>query len=340
MNGKTILVTGGSGTFGSAVVSRYLKTDIKEIRIFSRDEYKQHVMREKHSDSRLRFYLGDVRDAASLVAPMAGVSYVFHASALKQVPSCESFPFEAVKTNVLGAENVFNAAIQAGVKRIVSLSTDKAVYPTTAMGMSKGLMEKLSIAKSSVSDTAFCVTRYGNVLASRGSIIPKFIDQILSGQPITITNGDMTRYLMTIDEAVDLVFYAHEHGKTGDTFVKKDPAATMLTIVEALKRIFNADNEIQIIGTRIGEKMHETLLTADEQSRSEDCGEYCRVPIGTNSGLGTDYTSANTQRLSLSETVNILQRLDCVKEALENNGHDSRSVDWTTTFSDGTGFYQ
>jgi UDP-N-acetylglucosamine 4,6-dehydratase len=339
MQGKTVLVTGGTGTFGSAVVARYLNTDITEIRIFSRDEYKQHEMREQIADSRLKFYLGDVRDAGSLVTPMRHVDYVFHASALKQVPSCEQFPLEAIKTNTIGAENVFNAAIDAGVSKVVSLSTDKAVKPTTAMGASKMLMEKLSIAKSQVSPTAFCITRYGNVLASRGSIIPKFVDQILAGQPITITNPSMTRYLMTIDEAVDLVLFAHAYGFTGDTFVKKDPASTIITIANALKQILNADNEIKIIGARTGEKLHETLMTADEQSRSIDSGDYYRVPTGPNSGTGTEYTSGNTKRLSLYETVEVLKQLECVQSAMEKHGYSTGIVDWSSPFSDGTGEY-
>jgi UDP-N-acetylglucosamine 4,6-dehydratase len=316
----TILITGGTGTFGNAVVERYLKTDT-DIRIFSRDEKKQEDMRIRLNNPRVKFYLGDVRDAGSLVTPMRGVDYVFHAAALKQVPSCEFFPLEAVKTNALGAENVFNAAIENGVRKVIALSTDKAVYPINAMGISKAMMERIMVAKSRMSSsTILCGTRYGNVLASRGSVVPLFIDQIKSGKEITVTNPEMTRFMMTIDDAVDLVQYAFENGNPGDIFVKKSPAATVLTVVVALKEILNADNPVKIIGTRHGEKLYETLVTSEEMSHATSCGGFYRVPVDSRDlnyasyfsegkqRTATEYTSHNTKRLTLQQTVRILRK--------------------------------
>ncbi len=281
---KVLLVTGGTGTFGNAVVRRFLNTDIKEIRIFSRDEKKQDDMRRYYKNDKLKFFIGDVRDIQSVRNAMPGVDYVFQAAALKQVPSCEFFPLEAVKTNILGTENVLTAAIEYGVKKVVCLSTDKAVYPINAMGMSKALMEKVFVAKSRTVDpdkTLICGTRYGNVMASRGSVIPLFVSQIKSGKPLTVTNPDMTRFLMSIEEAVDLVLYAFENGNQGDRFVRKSPASTIGVLAQALKEIFEVDNEIKIIGTRHGEKMHETLLTKEEHLVAQDLGDFYRIPPDT-----------------------------------------------------------
>lgn len=316
----TILITGGTGTFGNAVVERYLKTDT-DIRIFSRDEKKQEDMRIRLNNPRVKFYLGDVRDAGSLVTPMRGVDYVFHAAALKQVPSCEFFPLEAVKTNALGAENVFNAAIENGVRKVIALSTDKAVYPINAMGISKAMMERIMVAKSRMpSSTILCGTRYGNVLASRGSVVPLFIDQIKSGKPITVTNPEMTRFMMTLEEAVDLVQYAFENGKPGDIFVKKSPAATVLTLAESLRAILKANNPIKIIGTRHGEKLYETLITAEEMSHAVDCGSYFRIPVDSRDlnyasyfsegkqQRAIEYTSHNTHRMDQAETSDLLRK--------------------------------
>ena len=332
--GRTLLITGGTGTFGNAVVRRYLRTDIAEIRIFSRDEKKQEDMRNALRNERLKFFLGDVREPCSLLAPMRGVDYVFHAAALKQVPSCEFFPLEAVRTNTLGAENVFSTALTCGVKKVIVLSTDKAVYPINAMGMSKALMEKLMVAKARMyadNGTIFCGTRYGNVMASRGSVIPLFISQILAGSPLTITDPNMTRFMMTIEDAVDLVVYAFQNGGPGDIFVQKAPAATILTLAEALKEIFEADNGIQILGTRHGEKLYETLLNREEMAKAEDRGRYYRIPAdirGLNYSLyftkgqvdvsfAEEYTSHNTHRMNHAETVDLLLKLDCVQEALK-----------------------
>jgi UDP-glucose 4-epimerase len=330
--GRTILITGGTGTFGNAVVNRYLKSDIAQIRIFSRDEMKQETMRSQICDERVKFFIGDVREPSSLVVPMTGVDYVFHAAALKQVPSCEFFPLEAVRTNILGAENVFSTAVQCGVKNVIALSTDKAVYPISAMGMSKAMMEKILVAKArSYTDPVFCGTRYGNVMASRGSVIPLFIRQIKSGQPLTVTDPNMTRFMMSIDEAVDLVVYAFQQGRAGDIFIKKAPAATILTVAEALKEMFSAKNEIKIIGTRHGEKHYEMLVTYEEMARAEDLGDYYRVPLDArdlNYALyfttgrkertidGSEYTSHNTHRLNLQETISLLSNLEFVKEEL------------------------
>jgi len=331
-NGKTLLITGGTGTFGNAVLRRYLQSDVAEIRIFSRDEKKQDDMRRRWADARIKFHIGDVRDEQSLKDGMVGVDFVFHAAALKQVPSCEFFPIEAVRTNVLGAENVLNAALAAGVRKVIVLSTDKAVYPINAMGISKAMMEKLAVAKSRIAGqgTVICCTRYGNVLASRGSVVPHFIRQIQAGDPLTVTDPRMTRFMMSIDGAVDLVLWAFTHGTPGDTFVQKAPAATLETLAQALKRIFDAENPVQVIGTRHGEKLYETLLTREEISGAEDMGDYYRVAadnrdlnygvyfdIGRDEvSVKDDYNSHNTKRLSVDEMAQMLLTLDIVQRAL------------------------
>jgi len=332
---KVLLVTGGTGTFGNAVVRRFLNTDIKEIRIFSRDEKKQDDMRRYYKNDKLKFFIGDVRDIQSVRNAMHGVDYVFQAAALKQVPSCEFFPLEAVKTNILGTENVLTAAIEYGVKKVVCLSTDKAVYPINAMGMSKALMEKVFVAKSRTVDpdkTLICGTRYGNVMASRGSVIPLFVSQIKSGKPLTVTNPEMTRFLMSIEEAVDLVLYAFQNGNQGDRFVKKSPSAKIGDLAQAMKEIFEVENEIKIIGTRHGEKMHETLLTKEEHLVSEDLGDFYRIPADTRDlnyekyfEEGTydlskyvDYRSDNTTILSVEQTKEKLLSLDYIQKELED----------------------
>jgi len=332
--GSRLLITGGTGTFGNAVLRRFLHTDIAEIRVFSRDEKKQDDMRRTLQSPKLKFYIGDVRLYDSLAPAMSGVDYVFHAAALKQVPSCEFFPIEAVRTNTLGAENVLNCALACGVRSVIVLSSDKAVYPINAMGMSKALMEKLMTAKARMygdSATVFCGTRYGNVMASRGSVIPLFISQILSGKPLTITDPNMTRFMMTIDDAVDLVLYAFQNGKPGDIFVQKAPAATILTLAESLKTIFSADNAIHIIGTRHGEKLYETLLNREEMAKAKDLGRYYRVPSDVRDlnysryfsegqmdvSLTSEYTSYNTHRLNEQEMIDLLLKLDCVNQSLE-----------------------
>lgn len=334
---KTLLITGGTGSFGNAVLGRFLSTDIGEIRIFSRDEKKQDDMRREYSNDKLKFYLGDVRDPRSLKAAMNGVDYIFHAAALKQVPSCEFFPIEAVKTNILGTENMLTAAIEAGVKKVICLSTDKAVYPINAMGMSKAMMEKAAIAKAKTVDpqkTAICCTRYGNVMASRGSVIPLFIEQIKNRMPLTVTNPDMTRFLMNLDEAVDLVLFAFQNGRQGDLFVQKAPASTIGDLATALKNLFKADNEIRIIGTRHGEKLFETLLTKEEKLKSDDLGNYFRVPMDTRDlnyekylGEGVpdimeyeEYTSQNTVRLNAEETAKKLLTVQYVNSELDKWG--------------------
>lgn len=279
---KTLLITGGTGSFGNAVLRRFLDTDIKEIRIFSRDEKKQDDMRKKYNNQKIKFYIGDVRDYSSILNASRGVDFIYHAAALKQVPSCEFHPMEAVKTNILGTENVLEAAIANRVRRIVCLSTDKAVYPINAMGISKAMMEKVIVAKSrnlDSSKTVICGTRYGNVMASRGSVIPLFVDLIKSGKPLTITDPNMTRFMMTLEDAVDLVLYAFEHGNNGDIFVQKAPAATIQTLAIALKELLNAhEHPINIIGTRHGEKLYEALLSREEMIAAEDMGDYYRVP--------------------------------------------------------------
>ncbi len=331
---KTLLITGGTGSFGNAVLNRFLNTDIKEIRILSRDEKKQEDLRIRLNNSKVNFYIGDVRNYDSVQSAMAGVDYVFHAAALKQVPSCEFYPMEAIRTNVLGAENVLNAALQHNVEKTIFLSTDKAVYPINAMGLSKALMEKLFVAKARLTKEGpvFCGTRYGNVMASRGSVIPLFTQQIKENKPITITDPNMTRYMMTLDDAVDLVLFAYENGNQGDRFVQKSPAATIETVAMALKELFNSDTEIKIIGTRHGEKMHETLLTREEKAIAEDCGMYFRVPPDirdlnynkyfvegeTEISTAEDYNSSNTTRLNVEETKELLLKLDFIQEELKH----------------------
>lgn len=331
---KTLLITGGTGSFGNAVLDRFLDTDIGEIRIFSRDEKKQHDMRLKYNNDKLKFYIGDVRSYDSLNTAMRGVDYVFSAAALKQVPSCEFYPVEAVKTNVLGTENTLNAAINNGVKRAIVLSTDKAVYPINAMGMSKAMMEKVTVATSRnvpQGGPVMCNTRYGNVMASRGSVIPLFIEQIKAGKPLTITDPDMTRFMMSLPDAVELVLFAFNNGNQGDTFVQKAPACTILTLVEALKKMFNADNEVRIIGTRHGEKKHEALLSKEEMVKAGDMIGYYRVPsdsrdlnyaqyfeegdkVLTEEG---DYTSENTERLDVDGMIELLMKLDFIQNELK-----------------------
>lgn len=330
---KTLLITGGTGSFGNAVLNRFLNTDIGEIRIFSRDEKKQDDMRKQYQNDKIKFHIGDVRDIQSVRNVMHGVDYIFHAAALKQVPSCEFFPLEAVKTNVLGTENVLTVAIESGVKRVVCLSTDKAAYPINAMGISKAMMEKVIIAKSRTVDpkkTVICCTRYGNVMASRGSVIPLFVDQIKAGKQLTVTDPNMTRFLMSLDEAVDLVLYAFEHAEPGDLFIQKAPASTIKDLAEAVSELFNYDKPVRIIGTRHGEKLYETLLTKEEKMKSEDHGEYFRVPVDKRD-LNYDkyfvqgtpdfeqieaYTSHNTTRLDVKGVKDKLLTLQFIREEL------------------------
>ncbi len=323
--GKVLLITGGTGSFGNAVLRRFLNSDLREIRILSRDEKKQDDMRKKYNSPKLKFYIGDVRDPQSVMNVVRGVDYIYHAAALKQVPSCEFHPLEAVKTNVMGTENVLEAAIQCGVKRVVCLSTDKAVYPINAMGISKAMMEKVAVAKSrSSSNTVINVTRYGNVMASRGSVIPLFVDQIRSGQPITITDPSMTRFMMTLDDAVDLVLYAFEHGQPGEIFVQKAPAATIEVLTQALTGLLNKpDHEVRVIGTRHGEKLYEALLSREEMAAAEDLVGYYRVPPDLrdlNYGKfveqgeikiseASDYNSHNTTRLDVAGMQALLLKL-------------------------------
>ena len=332
---KTLLITGGTGSFGNAVLKRFLDSDIKEIRIFSRDEKKQDDMRHALQSPKVKFYIGDVRDKRSVDGAMGGVDYVFHAAALKQVPSCEFFPIQAVRTNVFGTENVLDSAIQHGVKNVVVLSTDKAAYPINAMGISKAMMEKVAIAKGrqmgSDGATTICCTRYGNVMASRGSVIPLWIEQIKSNNVITITDPNMTRFMMTLDDAVDLVLYAFQHGKNGDLFVQKAPAATLDVLADALKQLYQADTEIKIIGTRHGEKLYETLVTREEMARAEDMGNYFRIPcdsrdlnydkyfIKGNQEITSfdDYHSHNTKRLDIEGMKTLLLKLDLIKNDIE-----------------------
>jgi UDP-glucose 4-epimerase len=329
---KKLIITGGTGTFGNAVLRRFIETEIAEIRVFSRDEKKQDDMRKEYGNKKLRFYIGDVRNSKSLSDAMYGADYVFHAAALKQVPSCEFFPFEALMTNSLGTENVLNAAINAGVKRVIVLSTDKAVYPINAMGISKAMMEKIAIAKSRVSDknTVINVTRYGNVMASRGSVIPLFIKQIQDRKSITITDPEMTRFMMTIEDAVDLVLHAFQHGTPGDTFVQKAPACTIGVLAGALKKLLDVDNPVEVIGTRHGEKLYETLLTREEMTVAEDQGGYYRVPADNRDlnyaaffsegreevSLKEDYNSHNTPRMDVDGMCELLLKLECVREAM------------------------
>ncbi|MGL4694360.1 polysaccharide biosynthesis protein [Enterococcus larvae] len=333
-----LLITGGTGSFGNAVMDRFLDTDIKEIRIFSRDEKKQDDMRKKYNNEKLKFYIGDVRDYNSLQNAMHGVDYIFHAAALKQVPSCEFFPMEAVKTNVIGTENVLNAAINAKVKKVICLSTDKAAYPINAMGISKAMMEKVFVAKAKTVDevnTVICGTRYGNVMASRGSVIPLFIDQIKNGKELTITDPDMTRFLMSLEEAVELVIFAFENAKAGDIMVQKSPASTVGDLAQAVKELFSVDNDIKIIGTRHGEKRYETLLTKEEYLVADDMEGFYRVPADTRD-LNYDkyfvegsqdlteeeeYNSDNTQRLTIEEIKEKLLSLAYIQKELKEWGN-------------------
>ena len=328
---KVLLITGGTGSFGNAVLERFLDSDLSEIRIFSRDEKKQDDMRKRFKSSKLKFYIGDTREYPSVLNVMRGVDYVFHAAALKQVPSCEFHPLEATKTNVLGTENVLEAAILCEVSRVICLSTDKAVYPINAMGMSKALMEKVAVAKSRVSDTTkICVTRYGNVIGSRGSVIPLFVDQILKGKPLSITDPNMTRFMMTLDDAVDLVIYAFKKGKTGDILVQKAPATTIEVLASTLKEILNApEHKINIIGTRHGEKLYEVLLSREEMSKADDLKNYYRIPPDLRDlnyskfvekgekriSKYEDYNSHNTKRLDEKGLKRILMKLDFIKAA-------------------------
>lgn len=330
---KILLITGGTGTFGNAVLRRFLNTEIKEIRVFSRDEKKQEDLRISLANPKVKFFIGDVRNYDSILPAMQDVDYVFHAAALKQVPSCEFFPIEALRTNDLGAENVMNAAMACGVKNLIVLSTDKAVYPINAMGMTKALMEKLMVAKARMygdKRTIFCGTRYGNVMASRGSVIPLFLRQIQECVPLTLTDPNMTRFMMTIDDSVDLVLYAFQNGNPGDMFVQKAPATTIGVLAEALLKLFNAKNEIRVIGTRHGEKLYETLLNREEMAKAEDRGDYFRVPADVRDmnyacyfvegqeevSLKADYNSHNTERLDVDGMIKLLLKLDIVQQAL------------------------
>lgn len=331
---KTLLITGGTGSFGHAVLNRFLKTDIAEIRIFSRDEKKQDDMRREYNNDKLKFYLGNVRDINSIRDAIHGVDYIFHAAALKQVPSCEFFPMEAVKTNVIGTDNILNAAIEAGVKKVICLSTDKAAYPINAMGTSKAMMEKVLIAKGRTVDpdkTLICGTRYGNVMYSRGSVIPLFVEQIKAGKPLTVTDPNMTRFIMSLNEAVELVLYAFENAESGDIFVQKAPASTIGDLAQAVKELFGADNEIKVIGIRHGEKMYETLLTNEECAHAVDLGLYYRVPADKRDlnyekyftdgekerGLLSEFNSNNTKLLNIEEIKEKLLELDEIKQELD-----------------------
>ena len=334
--GKTLLITGGTGSFGSTVLNRFLDSDIKEIRIFSRDEKKQEDMRIQLKHEKLNFIIGDVRDFSSINAAMRGVDFVFQAAALKQVPTCEFYPMQAINTNILGSENVLEAAAANGVDKVVVLSTDKAVYPINTMGMSKAIMEKLAVSKArdpriTSRNAVICATRYGNVMASRGSIIPLFIKQIKEGKPLTITDPNMTRFMMSLKDSVDLVLFAFNNANPGDIFVQKSPATTIHTLAIALKKIFNSDAEINIIGSRHGEKIHETLCSREEMSKSEDLGNYYRIPAdfrdlnytkyiqtGGIKILDNEYNSSNTQQLNMSEMIDLLLTLDYVKAELNN----------------------
>ena len=330
---KTLLITGGTGSFGNAVLKRFLNTDIKEIRIFSRDEKKQDDMRQLYHNDKIKYYIGDTRDKRSIDSAMHGVDYVFQAAALKQVPSCEFFPMEAVRTNIIGCENVLDSAIKYKVKNVIVLSTDKAVYPINAMGMSKALSEKVMVAKSrnlNGSGTTFCGTRYGNVMASRGSVIPLFIDQIKKGHPITITDPNMTRFMMTLENAVELVLFAFENGRQGDLFVQKSPAATIATLAQALKELYNADTPIKIIGTRHGEKVYEVLVNREDMVKAEDMGNFYRIPAdnrnlnyeqyfsqGKDVSKVEEYHSHNTERLDVEGTKKLLLKLDMIRNDLK-----------------------
>lgn len=330
---KVLMITGGTGSFGHTVLKRFLSTDVREIRIFSRDEKKQEEMRIALNNNKLKFYIGDVREYDSICQAMKGVDYVFHAAALKQVPSCEFYPMEAVRTNVLGTENVMNAATANGVKRVVVLSTDKAVYPINAMGISKAMAEKLMVAKAraqSDDETVLCATRYGNVMASRGSVIPLFVSQLKEGKPLTVTDPNMTRFLMSLEDSVDLVLYAFKHGKQGDIFVQKAPASTVADLAQALIELFSKSNPVRIIGTRHGEKLYESLISREEMAKAKDMGEYYRIPAD-NRDLNyaqyfsegeekvshlDDYTSHNTSRMDVGQIKKLLLKLDYIKEEL------------------------
>ena len=330
---KVLMITGGTGSFGHTVLKRFLATDVREIRIFSRDEKKQEEMRIALKDSKLKFYIGDVREYDSVSQAMKGVDYVFHAAALKQVPSCEFYPMEAVRTNVLGAENVMNAATANGVKRVVVLSTDKAVYPINAMGITKAMAEKLMVAKARTqleNETVLCATRYGNVMASRGSVIPLFVSQIKEGKPLTLTDPNMTRFLMSLEDSVDLVLHAFKYGNQGDLFVQKAPSSTLADLAQALKELFKKDNPVRIIGTRHGEKLYESLVSREEMAKAQDMGDYYRIPAD-NRDLNyaqyfsegeeklshlDDYTSHNTDRLTVEQIKQLLLKLDYIKEEL------------------------
>ena len=336
---KVVAITGGTGSFGRHVLKRFLATDVREIRIFSRDEKKQEEMRSELNNNKLKFYIGDVRNYDSIHEALRGVHYVFHAAALKQVPSCEFYPLEAVRTNVLGAENVLSAAVANRVEKVVVLSTDKAVYPINAMGQTKALMEKVMVAKArtlSTEETMLCATRYGNVMASRGSVIPLFVSQLKEGKPLTVTDPNMTRFLMSLDDSVDLVVHAFRHGSQGDLFVQKAPASTIGDLVQALKEIFDRDNPVRIVGTRHGEKLYESLVSREEMARVEDMDNYYRIPAD-NRGLNyamyftdgqekistlDDYTSHNTQRLTVPEVKNLLLKLDFIQQHLR--GYDAQ----------------
>ncbi len=336
---KILLITGGTGSFGNAVLNRFLSTNIKEIRIFSRDEKKQDDMRHLYQNPKIKFYIGDVRDRRSVDGAMKGVDFIFHAAALKQVPSCEFFPTQAVRTNVLGTENVLDSAIEHGVKNVVVLSTDKACYPINAMGISKAMMEKVAIAKGrqlgNGNGTTICCTRYGNVMASRGSVIPLWMDQMEKGEVITVTDPNMTRFMMTLNDAVDLVIYAFQHGRNGDLFVQKAPAATLETLARALKELLKKDTPVKVIGTRHGEKLYETLVTREEMARAEDMGNYYRIPCDTRDlnydkyfvegqekvSVIEDYHSHNTHRLNVEEMKSLLLQLSEIRERV--NGQNA-----------------
>ena len=334
-DGKTLMITGGTGSFGNTVLKRFLSTSIKEIRVFSRDEKKQEDMRLALNNSKLRFYVGDVREPQSVNEAMKGVDYVFHAAALKQVPSCEFFPIEAVRTNILGADNVLTAAVANGAKKVVVLSTDKAVYPINAMGISKAMMEKVVSAKARMpgsGETLFCATRYGNVMASRGSVIPLFVEQIKNGLPLTITDPNMTRFLMSLEDSVDLVLHAFSNARQGDIFVQKAPSSTVLDLAKALLDIFQARNPVKIIGARHGEKLYESLLSREEKARAEDEGRYFRVPMDArdlnygkystdgelNTAMFEDYTSHNTVRLDVDGVKTLLLNLAYIRAELKD----------------------
>ncbi len=331
---SVLMITGGTGSFGNAVLNRFLNTDVREIRVFSRDEKKQEDMRIALNNSKLKFYIGDVRNYDSIHEAMQGVDYVFHAAALKQVPSCEFYPMEAVRTNVLGAENVLNAAVSCGVKRVIVLSTDKAVYPVNAMGISKAMMEKLMVAKARMrkeGETVLCATRYGNVMASRGSVIPLFVSQMMEGKPLTVTDPTMTRFLMSLEDSVDLVLHAFEYARQGDIFVQKAPASTLGDLAQSLKELFASDAAIRIIGTRHGEKLYESLLSREEMARADVMDRYYRIPSddrdlnynkyfveGETSVSGLDdYTSHNTERLNVEQVKALLMTLDFIRGELD-----------------------